>query len=97
MDCSPPGSSVHGDFPGKNTEGGCHCPPPGNLPNPEIEPRNPALQADSYHLSQPVTLCILSEFLLTDVVLAAMDAAVNLVWRAGNLLGEKRPWERKLV
>ena len=25
MDCSPPGSSVHGDSPGKNTEVGCHA------------------------------------------------------------------------
>ena len=24
MDCIPPGSSVHGDSPGKNTEVGCH-------------------------------------------------------------------------
>ena len=24
VDCSPPGSSVHGDSPGKNTEVGCH-------------------------------------------------------------------------
>ena len=24
-DCSPPGSSVHGDFPGKNTAVGCHA------------------------------------------------------------------------
>ena len=24
MDCSPPGSSVHGDFPGKNTIVSCH-------------------------------------------------------------------------
>ena len=24
MDCSPPGSFAHGDFPGKNTEVGCH-------------------------------------------------------------------------
>jgi len=24
MDCSPPGSSIHGDFPGKNTGVGCH-------------------------------------------------------------------------
>ena len=27
--------------------GGLHCPPPGDLPNPGIEPRSPALQADS--------------------------------------------------
>ena len=25
MDCSPPGSFVHGDFPGKNTGVGCHA------------------------------------------------------------------------
>ena len=25
MDCSLPGSSVHGDSPGKNTEMGCHA------------------------------------------------------------------------
>jgi len=25
MDCSPPGSSVHGDSPGKNTEVGYHA------------------------------------------------------------------------
>ena len=24
VDCSPPGSSVHGDSPGKNTRVGCH-------------------------------------------------------------------------
>ena len=27
--------------------GGLPCPPPGDLPNPRIEPRSPALQADS--------------------------------------------------
>ena len=31
------------DSPGKNTG---ECPPPGDHPNPEIEPRSPALQAD---------------------------------------------------
>ena len=25
MDCSPPGSSILGDFPGKSTGVGCHC------------------------------------------------------------------------
>ena len=25
MDCSPPGSFIHGDFPGKNTGVGCHA------------------------------------------------------------------------
>ena len=34
MDCRPPGSSVHGDPPGKNTGVGCHLAPkywPGGL------------------------------------------------------------------
>ena len=47
MDCSPPDSSVHGDFPGRNTGSGLPCPPLGDLPNPGTEPRSPALQADS--------------------------------------------------
>ena len=37
MDRIPPGSSVHGNFPGKNT-GGWPCLPPGDLPHPGIEP-----------------------------------------------------------
>ena len=47
MDCSLP---VHAwDSPGKNT--GVSCLPPGYLPNPEIEPLSPILQADSLLLS----------------------------------------------
>ena len=47
MDWDSPGSSVHGDSPGKNIGVGCHALPPGDLPNQEIEPRSPTLQADS--------------------------------------------------
>ena len=36
--CSPPGSSVLGDSPGKNTGVGCHALLQGNLPNPGIKP-----------------------------------------------------------
>ena len=35
---------------------GSPCPPPGDLPNPEIEPRSPALQVDFFFfflLSEP--------------------------------------------
>ena len=46
VDCSPPGSSVHGDSPGKNNGMGLLGPPPGDLPDPEIELRFPALQED---------------------------------------------------
>ena len=47
MDCSPPGSSVHEESPGKNTGEGCHALLQGNLPNPGIEPRYSAWRADS--------------------------------------------------
>ena len=46
MGCSPPGSSVHG-IPQQEYWRGLPFPPPGDLLNPEIEPRSPALQADS--------------------------------------------------
>ena len=40
------------DFPGKNTEVGCPFPSPGDLPDPGLESRSPALQADSL-LAEP--------------------------------------------
>ena len=47
MDGSLPGSSVHGDSPGKNPGVGLPCPSPGDLSNPGIEPRSPTFEADS--------------------------------------------------
>ena len=41
MDCSLPGSSVHGDSPGKNTGLGCHVLLPGIFPT---QVSNPSLQ-----------------------------------------------------
>ena len=53
MDCSPPGFSVHGIFQARILEW-LPFPSPGDLPHPEIEPRSPALQADSLQgLSHP--------------------------------------------
>ena len=37
MDCSPTGSSVHG-FSRQEHQSELSCPPPGDLPNPGIEP-----------------------------------------------------------
>jgi len=51
LDCSPPGSSVHGDSPGKSTEVGCHALLQGSS-QPRIEPRSPTLQMD-YLPSEP--------------------------------------------
>ena len=47
IDCSLPGFSVHAEFSTQEYWSGLPCPPPGDLPNPGIEPRSPALQADS--------------------------------------------------
>ena len=46
MDCSPPGSSVHGIFQ-QEYWSGLPFPSPGALPDPGMEPESPALQADS--------------------------------------------------
>ena len=46
MDCSPPGSSVHGILQGRILEWAA-IPFSRNLPDPGIEPGSPALQADS--------------------------------------------------
>ena len=48
MDCQIPLSM---GFPKQKYWSGLPFPPPGDLPNLEIEPRSPALQADSYCLS----------------------------------------------
>ena len=50
--CSPPGSSVLGEFSRQEYWSRLPCPPPGDLPNPGIEHKSPALQADSL-LSEP--------------------------------------------
>ena len=46
MDCSLPGSSVHGILQARILSR-LSFPSPGDLPDPGIEPRSPALQADS--------------------------------------------------
>ena len=54
MDCSSPGSSVHGGFSRQEYWSGLPCCPPGDLPDSGIKPASPvspALQADSSPLS----------------------------------------------
>ena len=55
MDCSPPGSSVHGDSPGKNTGVGSHALLQGSS-NPRIKSRSPALQVDYLPSEPPIPL-----------------------------------------
>ena len=51
MNCSLPGSFVHGKSSGKNYL--LPRPPPGDLPNPGIKPRSASLQADSLPSEPP--------------------------------------------
>ena len=52
MDCSPPGSSVHGILQARILEW-VAIPSPGDLPSPGIKPGHPALQADSLPSEPP--------------------------------------------
>ena len=52
VDCSSPGSSVHG-FSKQEYWNGLPCPPLGDLPNPGIEPRSSSLPADSLPSEPP--------------------------------------------
>ena len=52
MDCSLPGSSVHGISQARILEW-VAFPSPGDLPRPGVEPRSPVLQAESLPLEPP--------------------------------------------
>ena len=57
MDCSLPGSSVHG-FPRQGSWSGLPFPSPGHFHNPGIKPQSPAWQSDSLpvsHLGSPTS------------------------------------------
>ena len=50
-------------FPRQEYQSGLPFPPPGHLPDPGIEPRSPALQADSLPTELPgKSLCLLNLF-----------------------------------
>ena len=74
MDCSPKGSSVHGDSPGKNTRVGCHALNQGIF---QTQGSNPGLPHCRQILSEPPgkpkntgmgSLSLLQEILLTQLV-----------------------------
>ena len=51
VDCGPPGSSIHGDSPGKNTGVVCHALLQGIFPTQESNPGFPHCRLILYHLS----------------------------------------------
>ena len=83
MDCSPPGSSVHGDSADKNTGVGCLAPRPGDLPNPGIGPSSPQLRQILYHLSHQ-----------RSPGLKGCKSSVNVPFRSQVLKGSQRPRQK---
>ena len=80
MDCSLPGSSIHGIFQARVLEW-IAFPSPGDLPNPGIEPRSPALQADAL-LSEPPgkpneNPCLLNQ-LKTQIIISVPQNVVRM-------------------
>ena len=59
MDCSSPGSSVHGDFPRKNTGVGCHALFQGIFPTQGSNPGLPHCRQILYQLSHKGSLRIM--------------------------------------
>ena len=55
MNCSPPGFSVYGDSPGKNTGVGCHAVLQGIFPTQGSSPGLPHCRQILYHLSHQGT------------------------------------------
>ena len=55
MDCTPSGSSVHGDSTGKNTKVGCHAILQGIFPTQESNPGLVHCRQILYHLSHQVS------------------------------------------
>ena len=82
VDCNPPGSCPR-DSPGKNIGPGCHYPSVGDLPNPGIEPRSPALQADSLPSEPPGKLWVIHWVLPSELPFS--QEAGSLTWDPGKL------------
>ena len=92
MDCSPPGSSVLG-ISKQEYWSGLPFPSPGDLPDPGIEPRSPALQADSL-LSELPKKPIIALFKLPKIskypnVLHQENVLLKCVLNSGILFSNK--------
>ena len=78
MDCSPPGSSVHGILQARILEWGSPGPAPGNLPNAGTEPVS------------LVSPALASGFFTTSVIWeASLSKTPGTQWRPVNICGRK--------
>ena len=93
MDCSPPGSSVHGIFPGRNTGVGCHFLLQEIFPTQGLNPGLPHCRqtlCPLSHQGSPVKVRVLPNFgLLTCKCGTPLCAAP---WQGGCLASVQRGW-----
>ena len=83
MDCSPPGSSVHGDSPGKSTGVGCHALLQGIFPNQVLNPGPPHCGWILYWLSHLLLpLLLLSRYQGSPIT--GSSAGKESAWNAGD-------------
>ena len=83
MDCGPPGSSVHGASPGKNTGVGCHGLLQGMFPTQGSNPGLPHCRQILYHLS---TWQYFSIFL--PLLPVELNSKLYLCWVLGGRIGD---------
>ena len=67
------------------------CPPPGNLPNPEIKPRSPKLQADSFPSEPPGKPLFLGVVKTCHTLPASPGACTSPSHSSANRLGGSLP------
>ena len=83
MDCSPPGSSVHGNSPGKNTGVGCHALFQRIVPTQGLNPGPLHCRRILYHLSHRGS----PEALLCNTNCKLIISQVGLSWDLGGKKG----------
>ena len=89
MDCSPPGSSVHGVFPGKNTGVGCHFLLQGIFLTQESDPRLLCWQVDSNTVPPPLRLLETAIYWPKALRKTAWDNSAS--WTFQSVLLKSRP------
>ena len=78
MDCSPPGSSVHGIFQARILEW-VAISSPGDLPNPGIKPKSLTLQADSLPSEPSEKLWLFTVWAVREALYAILHPKVSLI------------------
>ena len=73
------------DSPGKNTGVGCHSLLQGNLPDPGIKPRSPALQTDSLLSEPPGKTLVIIDVYRSDVY-RCLHVSTYWIWLAYYVL-----------